>query len=119
MKPVRTSSRRSAGFAQRPARDPLGAAECRGLIALLLAAEHPDSRAERNLRADVEEDTGPQEDRVWASHLAYLETQGYVVFERRTLRGHEIPTWLITPLGLNLVDGLVASDPGVAFGGEG
>ena len=112
MKPKRPPTRPAA---KSPGRDPLAAGRCRGLILLILAEEHPNARAEGVVRRDVEEVTGAQDDRTWESNCAYLLDGGYVERHATELRGHEVVSWSATSKGLNLCDGLIDADPGIAL----
>ena len=84
----------------------------RGAMLKFLAKAHPgaiDSRVLYYLLDDVRYTMTEDE---FLSHVIYLSELGYVRKERREAAGVEVTMYVITPQGLNLLDGFVA-DVGV------
>ncbi len=73
-----------------------------------LATEHPgtiDSRVLYHLLDDVRYTMTEDE---FQSHIIYLTELGYMRKETREATGVEITMYVITPAGLNLLDGFIA-----------
>lgn len=88
----------------------------RGLILKLLAYQHPGAMDYTMLRFTLESLGFPLTEDEFDSHLAYLAdaTKGYVSLERKKAGALEIKQIIITPKGLDLLDGFhPESDPGV------
>jgi len=84
----------------------------RGAILKFLATEHPgtiDSKVLYHLLDDVRYTMTEEE---FLSHTIYLAELGYMRRERRETNGVEIIMYVITPAGLNLLDGFI-KDVGV------
>lgn len=84
----------------------------RGAILKFLAAAHPgtvDSKVLYHLLDDVRYTMTEDEFR---SHAIYLSELGYMREEKREAAGVEVTMYVITPQGLNLLDGFIA-DVGV------
>ncbi len=84
----------------------------RGAMLKFLAKAHPgtiDSRVLYYLLDDVRYTMTEDE---FLSHVIYLSELGYMRIERREATGVEVTMYVITPQGLNLLDGFVA-DVGV------
>jgi hypothetical protein len=84
----------------------------RGAMLKFLAAGHPgaiDSRVLYHLLDDVRYTMTEEE---FLSHTIYLAELGYMRKETRGAAGVEISMYMITPAGLNLLDGFI-EDVGV------
>lgn len=84
----------------------------RGAILKFLAAAHPgavDSKVLYHLLDDVRYTMTEEE---FQSHAGYLSELGYVREEKREAVGVEVTMYVITPKGLNVLDGFIA-DVGV------
>ena len=84
----------------------------RGVILKFLATAHPgavDSRVLYHLLDDVRYTITEDE---FLSHTIYLAELGYIRKEERKATGVAVTMYIITPQGLNLLDGFV-SDVGV------
>ncbi len=84
----------------------------RGAMLKFLATEHPgpiDSRVLYHLLDDVRYTMTEEE---FLSHTIYLAELGYIRKETREATGVEITMYVITPAGLNLLDGFT-TDVGV------
>ncbi len=79
----------------------------RGLILKLLVKEHPgaiDLKVVYCLLDDLRYTITEEE---FLSHLRYLEDKGFVRREKRKGTGVEVEFCLITPEGMDLVDGFI------------
>ena len=84
----------------------------RGLILKLLAHEHPGPIDIKVLHALLDDLYYTIKNEELRSHLVYLEMKGFITEEKRESGKVLIEMVLITPTGLDLLDGLI-EDVGV------
>ncbi|HEV2424300.1 MAG TPA: hypothetical protein VGZ29_05680 [Terriglobia bacterium] len=92
----------------------------RGRILQILLVRYPDSLSFADLKLHLVRqgcviEPGRMGDRVMAFHLAYLKDRGYVALEKLRAGDVEMGTARLTARGVDLMDGRIERDSGVAF----
>lgn len=82
----------------------------RGLILKLLAHQHPGCVDMVALRYTMDDLRYPMTENEFESHLSYLSEKALLSIERRKSSGVDIKMIVITPRGLDVLDGWVKEE---------